>query len=145
MPRAWRSGRGPQRSAAKERFWRGHVARQAAGRLSVREYCDRHALAEPSFYAWRRELSRRAEVQPQSGVAGGSTAPPVPCEEPQPPQFVQLDIRPAMGLGLIEIVLGHEGLRGSVVRVPPGTDRATLESVLTALAAALRESEGRSC
>jgi hypothetical protein len=113
--------------------------------MSVRDYCARHALSEPSFYAWRRELSRRAEADSQNQAAGGRSTPPVQREERGPPQFVQLDIRPAVGMGLIEVVLGHESLRGAVVRVPPGADRATLESVLTALAAALRGSEGRSC
>ena len=51
--------RGPQRSRAKERFWRGHVARQAAGAFSIRAYCERHSLAEPSVDAWRRALARR--------------------------------------------------------------------------------------
>jgi hypothetical protein len=54
---------------------------------------------------------------------------------------VRLDLQPAVQTGLIEIVLGHEGLRGAVVRVPPGADRATLEGVLAALAATLRLSE----
>jgi hypothetical protein len=46
-----------------------------------------------------------------------------------------------VGTGLIEIVLGSQGLRDTVVRVPQGADRATLESVLTALTATLRQSE----
>jgi len=66
------------RSLAKERVWRRHVTRQAAGRLSVREYCHRHDLAEPSFYAWRRQLAQRDQSVPtwtaQSSRPAGTSA-----------------------------------------------------------------------
>lgn len=140
--------RGPRRSVAKERFWRGHIARQKAGRMSIRDYCTRHALSEPSFFAWRAELARRDGSPLASGAAPRRA--PAPPARPRPPQFVRLDLRPAEEAGLIEIALGNEGLRGAVVRVPPGADRATLESVLAALAAMLRgsassASEGLPC
>ena len=54
-------GRGLGRSAAKERFWRERVAAWRASGLAVRAYCVRQRLAEPSFYAWRRELARREQ------------------------------------------------------------------------------------
>jgi hypothetical protein len=141
MRKIHQPGRGPQRSAAKERFWRGHVARQKAGRMSVRDYCARHALSEPSFYAWRAELARRDKLQRASGSAPQRPpTPPALRAGRFAPQFVRLDLQPAAGTGLIEIVLGSEGLGGAVVRVPQGADRATLEGVLAALAAALRAS-----
>lgn len=148
--RGSRGERGPQRSAAKERFWRGHIVRQKAGRMSIRDYCTRHSLSEPSFYAWRAELARRDQSQPESGSAPRrSPAPPPHRARSRPPQFVRLDLRPAGEAGLIEIALGNEGLRGAVVRVPPGADRVTLESVLAALAATLGSansvSEGLPC
>jgi hypothetical protein len=39
-----------QRSAEKEAYWRTHVEGQAVGDVSVREYCLRFGLSEPSFY-----------------------------------------------------------------------------------------------
>ena len=53
------AARGAGRSGVKEKLWREHLARQAAGKLSIREYCARAGVSEPSFYAWRRELARR--------------------------------------------------------------------------------------
>jgi len=48
------------RDEGKERQWRRWIARWRASGLSVRDFCDRHGLATPSFYNWRRVLERRA-------------------------------------------------------------------------------------
>jgi len=58
--------RGPARSRQREEFWRRIVSRQPASGLSIREWCQRHRVTEPSFYAWRRTLSRR-------GIRRGAT------------------------------------------------------------------------
>ena len=52
-------GRGQQRDAEKEWYWRHLVKEWRRSGLSVREFCDWQALSEPSFYAWRRELATR--------------------------------------------------------------------------------------
>ncbi len=49
-PRGWRD-------PAKERRWRRVVRDWQASGLSVRQFCRRQGLSEPSFYAWRRELA----------------------------------------------------------------------------------------
>jgi len=43
-----------RRDSGREKLWRSRLARQAASRLSVRAFCQREGVAEPSFYAWRR-------------------------------------------------------------------------------------------
>lgn len=48
-----------ERDPDRERHWRGLVADWQASGLSVREFCSRRDLAEPSFYYWRRELRKR--------------------------------------------------------------------------------------
>ncbi len=48
-----------RRNEAKELFWRGAVAGQAARGVSIRDYCREHGLSESNFYAWRRELALR--------------------------------------------------------------------------------------
>jgi hypothetical protein len=50
---------GPAASSERERFWRKLVAGQARSGVSIREWCDRRGVSEPSFYFWRRELARR--------------------------------------------------------------------------------------
>jgi hypothetical protein len=122
------SNHGPRRDAAKHRFWEECVTRWRKSGLSVREFCRREALAEPSFYGWRRELARRETgehpsrqpARPQSRrVAKRTTFLPV---EVVAANFAA----PAAGL---EIVLP----RGRRVRVRPGFDRLTLEAVLDIL------------
>ena len=51
---------GRTRDEQKERRWRRRVAQWRTSGLSVRDFCVRHGLATPSFYAWRRTLKRRA-------------------------------------------------------------------------------------
>lgn len=46
-----------KRNAQKESYWRKLVKRQESSGLSIRKFCAAHRISEPSFYAWRRELS----------------------------------------------------------------------------------------
>lgn len=57
------SGRRRPQAGGKAQFWRGHLARQPRSGLSIRAYCARQGLSEPSFYAWRAELARRDAVR----------------------------------------------------------------------------------
>ncbi len=43
----------------QEAAWRDAIRRQAQSGLSVREFCRRHRLNEPSFYEWRRTYQKR--------------------------------------------------------------------------------------
>ena len=113
---------GKPRDPRKEQCWRRLVHGWRGSGLSVRAYCERHGLAEGSFYAWRRILAERdAEAAPFARVrllaetsaadgAGGS----------------------ASGL---ELVLPNQRL----LRIGPGFDAATLGRLLAVL------EEGRSC
>ena len=47
------------RSAEKESFWRLALEEFGKSGLSIRAYCRREGLSEPSFYSWRRVLGRR--------------------------------------------------------------------------------------
>lgn len=47
------------RSVEKESFWRGlHESYRGSG-LTVRAFCQREGVSEPSFYSWRKELGKR--------------------------------------------------------------------------------------
>ena len=48
-----------KRSVNKEEFWRLLVEEQRQCGLSIRAFCRRKAVAEPSFYAWRKKLQER--------------------------------------------------------------------------------------
>jgi transposase len=98
------------RDADRERRWREHIAGWTRSGLSVRAYCRRHGLSEPSFYFWRRELPAR------DGPAG-------------PAAFVPVAVVPEPAAAGFEIVVpgGYE------VRVGPGFDPAALRRLLAAL------------
>ena len=53
-----------QRDPKKEAAWRDAIRRQATSGLSVREFCRRHRLSEPSFYERRRTYQERDARRP---------------------------------------------------------------------------------
>ena len=107
-----------RRNVAKEQFWRQVMARRERSGLTVRAFCARERLSEPSFYVWRRELARRDQL-----AARVTTAPSTPS------LFMPIEVVTERHAAL-EIVLP----RGAVLRVWPGFDRQTLEQVVTLLA-----------
>ena len=48
-----------KRDVEKGRFWRRTISAQHRSGLSIRAFCARERLSEPSFYAWRRKLAQR--------------------------------------------------------------------------------------
>jgi hypothetical protein len=102
---------GRTRDEQKERQWGHWIAQWRTSGLSVRDFCARHGLATPSFYAWRRRLQQRAADAP--------TVVPVQVVADAPPAQVSA----------LELVLAD----GRIVRVAPGFDAATLRQLLTAL------------
>jgi transposase len=107
-----------RRDPVKEHFWRDVVTRWRRGGLSVRAFCARESLSEPSFYVWRRELARRG--------GGDGTAPPFVPVKVVEPQAAGVTANP----GAIELVL-RDCL---VVRVRAGFDADTLRAVVAVLA-----------
>lgn len=45
-----------KKNAERELHWRGIVNRQAGSGLSIREYCAKEGISQPSFFAWRKRL-----------------------------------------------------------------------------------------
>jgi hypothetical protein len=102
---------GKPRDPRTEQRWRRWIRQWQHSGLSVRAFCARHALAQPSFYAWRRTLQQRA--------AAASPFVPVrvvPDAEPDATRSV-------------EVILAG----GRRVRVPSGFDPATLRQLLAVL------------
>ena len=48
-----------KKSREKELRWREIVNRQAESGLSIREFCAKEEVSQPSFYAWRRKFRER--------------------------------------------------------------------------------------
>jgi hypothetical protein len=82
--------------------------------MSIRDWCDRHAVSEPSFYFWRRELARRKEQRQELSS-----------------QIVPVDVTPSVAGSRwgLEIELPGRIL----VRVGPGCNLDLLRQALTVL------------
>jgi hypothetical protein len=116
------------RDSAKERCWRRLFRLWRRSGLTGRDFCAKHGLSEPSFYAWRREIGRRdqeAASRPKAKRAcvhakhGGSG-----------PAFVQMRIDGAASArAAVEVVVAN----GRILRVGPGFDADVLRQVLRLL------------
>lgn len=104
------------------------VAESYAGGETVSAVARRHGLTPQQLFGWRRDA--RWRVEDGAGENGSAFAPVL--VEAAPPCSVVLagPARPG-GLPWIEIVLGP-----ATVRIPIGTDAATLQTVLRAVKAA---------
>jgi hypothetical protein len=103
----------------KANFWRKQIAEQAARGGTIASFCRDHKLVYRQFYQWKRILLQRegdalfAPVRVTETISSSGTAAPS---------------KPDDG---IEIVTAS----GSVVKVRPGFDGATLIRVLKTLEA----------
>jgi transposase-like protein len=102
------------RDSGLERRWRERMAQFARSGLSIRAFCARHRISEPSFYAWRRELAERDRDAANAA-----------------PTFVPVTVVPSAA---IEVSLPG----GVTVRVPAGSDEVLAVRLVAALAAAAR-------
>ena len=103
----------PVRDLALERTWRGRLREWRRSGLTGRDFCARHSLSEPSFYAWRREICQRDR---ERSAAKRS------------PAFVPVRV---VGAEPLEVVVRG----GRVVRVAAGFDAEQLRAVVAALEA----------
>jgi transposase-like protein len=100
---------GKPRDPCKQQQWQRWIQLWQRSGLTVRAFCARHHLSEPSFYAWKRELQQRQTA----------ATPFVPVHVVADPQTATA----------IEVVLG----RGRCLRVTAGFDPATLRQLLAVL------------
>lgn len=78
-----------RKDAGREQRWRKLVDRQAGSGLSIREYCLKEGVSQPSFFAWRRrfreEGGQGVSARPSGGRlddAGGHEFIPLRLVEP---------------------------------------------------------------
>ena len=118
-----------QRDPRKEQFWRRTVEQWRRSGLSIRDFCRRHELSEPNFYAWRRTLDERDRQQPADEAPRFVPLQVLPEDEPETSTSTT---DPAVS-GL-ELLLDN----GRVLRIGNAFEAATLRRLLPLL------EEGRS-
>ncbi len=100
----------------QRQFWQMAVEAWQTGGLSVRQFCKQEGLSEPSFYSWRKRLTKSAGDHPDHST----DCPPEP--------FIQVSLPDGSASGM-EFVLSS----GHTLRIPVGVDPKTLTSVLSAM------------
>ena len=101
---------GKPRDPRKEQHWRRLIQLWKNSGLTVRVFCTRHHLSQPSFYTWRRELQQRDAATTFVPVRVVTDDQPTPSTP-------------------IEILLAG----GRSIRITPGFDPATLRQLLAVL------------
>lgn len=126
-------------SADKDSYWRWHVDMQAAGGVSVRAYCGRHGLSEPTFYAWRRKIherdsghdllpvSRLRNLSPRSATRAAIQSEEIDGRGTPPKANGRLSARskvglpqPSAGTGLIALDIIHTATASLEIEAPGG-------------------------
>jgi hypothetical protein len=108
----------------KEALWRERVREQLASELTVRGYCLREQISEPSFYAWRKELAKRDRGPHVESAKTAETTVAAAL-----PAFTEVIVTPPSVSSAIEIVLGNSRR----ILVLPGFDAVTLQRVVELL------------
>src|SRR5262245_52250312 len=108
--------------SAKERQWLERFRRWHQSGTTIRAFCERHGLSEPSFYQWRRSLHLCGLIHADGSV--------VPSPEPAP-AFLQVNVERAVAstANAIELVLP----RGRLLRIPSHFDPDALRQLLAVL------------
>jgi hypothetical protein len=121
---------GKARDAAKERYWRGLIRRQAESGLRTRGFCEREGVPEYQFHWWRRTLRKRDQHEARQVSAPGTNGS-------QPGRARQAVASPFLSVHLpLSAVIELVHPRGHVVRIPAIFDAAALGRILAALDAA---------
>lgn len=114
-----------QLDLGKQRLWLRRLERWQRSGLSVRDFCARHRLSEPSFYAWRRLLAERGLLAPADAASAAQ-----PDTGPTTPLFVAATLADTGATPRPLEILLPDGL---AVRVAAGFDAATLRQLLALL------------
>jgi transposase len=110
----------------KQQLWLERIQRWQNSHLTIRDFCARHHLREPSFYSWKRLLAERGLLPSVPAAA----AQPNATASPTTPLFVAATLADTEAAPQpLEIVLPD----GLAVRVAAGFDAATLRQLLALL------------
>jgi len=85
------------KSNERQLYWQEIMDRQAKSDLSIRAFCSREQISEPSFYVWRRKLRERNgdETRSMTGSRRGE-------DTGQDREFIPLTL--VDGTGPVEVI-----------------------------------------
>ena len=100
----------------QQQFWQMVLETFKSSGLSVRQFCQKEGLSEPSFYSWRKRLTIVDEPEADEEEA---------C---QSESFIQVSIPKDNPIAL-ELILNS----GNTLRISSGADTTTLNDVISVL------------
>lgn len=100
----------------QQQFWQMAIETWQSSDLSVRQFCKQEGLSEPSFYSWRKKLTKCDE--PEDSVP----------KEPASSDFIAVSLPETHSAGL-ELVL----CSGNTLRIAPSSDSKTLTRIISIL------------
>jgi len=103
-------------NGVRRRFWQDVIENWRNSGLSVRRFCKDESLSEPSFYSWRRKLTKIDTPEPGSQKAVDACS------------FIEVSI-PGGNSSALELVL----VSGNILRVGSSVDNEALSNVLSVL------------
>jgi len=101
----------------QQQFWQMALETFKSSGLSVRQFCTKEGLSEPSFYSWRKKLAGDGSEQEDQ-------------RKPEPSAFIEVAM-PQNTPAAIELLLTS----GNTLRIPAGVDSTTLSTVLSVVRA----------
>ena len=99
----------------RQQFWQMVIETWQSSGLSVRQFCKKESLSEPSFYSWRKKLTGGDSEQDNQ-------------HESEPSTFIEVAM-PENNSAAIELLLSC----GSILKIPAGVDAKTLTTVISVL------------
>ena len=111
-----------KKSRERQVYWQEMLDRQAGSGLSIRRFCVRERVSEPSFYMWRRRLSGRRSSETRSEL----TMPRV-ADSREGREFIPLKLLDVSGALEVIHPVGYR------IRVTGEVNGADLQRVLDVL------------
>jgi hypothetical protein len=99
----------------QQQFWQMVIETWKSSGLSVRQFCKKESLSEPSFYSWRKKLAGDDSEQDNQ-------------HESEPSAFIEVAM-PQNNSAVIELLLTS----GNTLKIPVGVDAKTLTTIISVL------------
>jgi len=136
-----------QRDSKRQAFWRGVMKRFESSGLTVRAFCARQKLSEPSFYHWRRLLRQRDVERAAPGARAARAAPAfvpvvvsadldVAARDGAARDVAARDVAAEDGAAVAIEVRGPGGGRSCIVRLPAALPMRRVAELVHAITAA---------
>jgi transposase-like protein len=136
--------KGPARDLKKELYWRKILREHRQSGFTIRDFCRQKGLAEPLFYAWRREVQRRDQPSVGARWRTGKASRPVSAQAVRPGSSKTAKPK-GDGAAFVSVKLSDVALSpanadavechfpsGAVLRMPPGMEPAAVAALVRA-------------